>query len=225
MKKHIKNSILEHYLELYKKFGVNSKALGWINGRQSIRFETLSQIGNLSDSSILDVGCGFGDLFGFLKYKKIKCQYLGLDINKKFLELAKIKYPDGNFELRDIQAKKISKKFDWIIATGLTNQSGTYPHIKNLLSEMFRICKKGVAMDFISNYVDYKDKNIFYTSPEVMFKFSKKLTKRVTLRHDYMPFEFCLYLYKNYKKNSKNVFSEYYNILPKPIQNDSWLNK
>lgn len=63
-------------------------------------------------------------------------------------------------------------------------------------------------MDFISNYVDYEDKEIFYTSPEKIFQAAKDLTRRVTLRHDYMPFEFCLYLYKNDKKTSKNVFSE-----------------
>ncbi|MFZ1077872.1 MAG: hypothetical protein WAN47_10635, partial [Nitrosotalea sp.] len=73
------------------------------------------------------------------------------------------------------------------------------------------------------NYVDYKDKDIFYTSPEIIFKFAKSLTRRVVLRHDYMPFEFCLYIYKNDVKNKRNVFDEYYRSLPKTIQNDSWL--
>jgi ubiquinone/menaquinone biosynthesis C-methylase UbiE len=208
MKKEMSRSITEHYLELYKKFGESPKALGWIKGNQDIRFDVISQIGELKNSSILDVGCGFGDFYGYLKSKKIKFEYHGVDINKKFLEIAKKRNPNGKFELRDIQKKKITKKFDWVIATGITNHATNYQHLKEMLKEMFRICKKGVIMDFISNYVDYEDKEIFYTSPEKIFQAAKDLTRRVTLRHDYMPFEFCLYLYKNDKKTSKNVFSE-----------------
>ena len=61
---------------------------------------------------------------------------------------------------------------------------------------MLDISKKGVAMDFLSTYVDYKTKGTFHTSPEHIFKIAKKLSKRVAIRHDYLPFEFCVYLYK-----------------------------
>ena len=201
-------SITEHYSELYKKFGESPKALGWIKGNQDIRFNIVSQVGELKNSSILDVGCGFGDFYEYLKSKKIKFEYHGVDINEKFLEIAKKRNPKGKFELRDIQKDKIEKKFDWVVATGITNYATNYQHLKKMLREMYKICKKGVVMDFISNYVDYEDEDIFYTSPEKMFQTSKEFTRRVTLRHDYMPFEFCLYLYKNDKKTTKNVFSE-----------------
>lgn len=223
MKKSIRNSLKKHYSDSLKEFGYKPQALHWTKNRQSTRFQVINQIGQMANTSILDVGCGFGDFYGFLQYKKIKSKYYGVDINEEILEVAKKKYPKANFELRDMQEKKFNRKFDWVIAIGVTNHASTYSHLKNLLNEMFSICRKGVVMDFISNYVDYKQRKIFYTSPEVMFKFAKNLTKRVTLRHDYMPFEFCLYLYKNDKKNKKNVFQEYSKDLPKSIQNDFWL--
>ena len=222
MDEKISKSILNYYSDLFKKYGDSHKSLGWGNGRQSMRFQVLNQIGNFQNCSILDVGCGFGDFYGFLKYQNIKSNYLGVDINGEFLKLAQKKYPKAEFELRDIQKKKIKKKFDWVVGTGLTNKSSTYPYLKNLLKEMFRICKKGVAIDFITDYVDYKEKDISYTSPEIMFKFAKTMTRRVTLRHDYFPFEFCLYLFKDDKKTSKNVFSEYYNAQSSSIKSDSW---
>ena len=40
----------------------------------------------------------------------------------------------------------------------------------------------------------YERKHEFYTCE--IFKICKSLTKRVVLHHDYMPFEFCIYLYK-----------------------------
>lgn len=223
MKKNIANSIIEHYSNLFKKYGMNHKALGWLRGKQSIRFNILSQIGIMDNSSVLDVGCGFGDFYGYLKYNKIRVKYHGVDINNDFLKLARKRYPGAIFELRDIQKDHFKRKFDWVVATGITNHASTYPHLKSIIKEMFSICKKGVVIDFISNYVDYKDKDVFYTSPEIMFKFAKSLTRRVVLRHDYMPFEFCLYLYKNDAKNSRHVFIEYYRSLSKTIQNDLWL--
>ena len=222
MDEKISKSILRHYSTLYRKYGDSPKSLGWGNGRQSMRFQILNQIGDFQKCSVLDVGCGFGDFFKHLKSQKINSNYFGVDINETFVKLAQKKYPKGKFQLRDIQKDKLDKKFDWVIGTGLTNKASTYSHLKNLLQEMFRISKKGVAIDFISNYVDYKEKNIFYTSPEIMLKFAKTLTRRVVLRHDYFPFEFCLYLYKNDKKNSKNVFSEYYEMQNPSIKKDSW---
>ena len=71
--------------------------------------------------------------------------------------------------------------------------------MKNMMKKMHYICKKGVATDFMSDYVDFKDENLYYTHPEDIFKFCKDLSKRVVLRHDYLPFEFCIYVYKNDK--------------------------
>lgn len=219
----IHDSIIQHYTSLYKKYGLTPKALGWLNGRQSIRFEIMRQIGKFEGASVLDIGCGFGDFYGYLQFKKIKVNYHGVDINKEFLDLAKKNHPKASFELRDIQSNKVKKKYDWVIATGISNYATNYTYLKKILADMFKICKKGLAMDFISDYVDYKDRDIFYSSPEKMFKYAKNLTRRVTLRHDYIPFEFCLYLFKKDSKNDKNVFSDYYNQLSLYQKNDLWL--
>jgi len=75
---------------------------------------------------------------------------------------------------------------------------------------MFEACNKGVAADFMSGYVDFKNKDAYYASPEEIFSFCKTLSRRVTLRHDYMPFEFCVYVYKNDNGiNKKNIFTEF----------------
>lgn len=221
----MKKSIINHYDELVKKYGENHKGLGWLNGRQAIRFEIINSIGNFNGCNILDVGCGFGDFYKFLKYKKIKCQYLGVDINSKFIDIARDRYPDAKFQVRDLLENKIKNKFDWVIATGITNHSSSYQYIKEMLTEMLKISKKGVSMDFISSYVEYKQKEIFYSNPEKIFKIAKLLSSRVTIRHDYMPYEFSIYIYKNDRKNEKNIFNEYFNNLSEPIKNESWSQK
>ena len=209
MKKKIHDSILNHYIELYEKFGINPASLGWPKGRQDLRFQIMSQIGNLRNSKILDVGCGFGDLFSFLKLKKFKVNYTGIDINKKFIEIAKSKYPNKRFYVCDIEKRKFKEKFDWVFAIGTTNRAGSHNYIESLLKEMFRISRKGIAMDFMSTYVDFKRKGSFHASPERVFKIAKKISRRVVIRHDYLPFEFCVYIYKNNKLNKNHTFVDF----------------
>lgn len=209
MEKRIHRAIYNHYTELFKVNGITPAALGWPKGRQNLRFKVMSEIGIINNSEILDVGCGFGDLLSYFKSKRIDVKYTGVDINPLFLEVAKNKHPFANFFHRDIEINKFKKKFDWCFAIGTTNMKANYKYIEKLLGEMLKISKKGVAMDFMSSYVDFKKPESSHFDPEKIFKIAKKLSKRVVIRHDYLPFEFCVYIYKNDKLTNKNRFLEF----------------
>ena len=99
MKNIISNKILEHHNKLFKEFNVSEKSLGYRTG-QSIRFQVLTEIGDLRNATILDVGCGFGDLCRFLEKKKLNVKYHGVDINQDFIDVAKKRNPNGKFEVR-----------------------------------------------------------------------------------------------------------------------------
>jgi hypothetical protein len=60
---------------------------------------------------------------------------------------------------------------------------------------MMAMSSKGVAVNFLSSYVDYELDRNFHFAPEKAFSLAKKLTRFVTLRHDYPLYEFTLYLY------------------------------
>ena len=146
-----RKKIIEYYSALVKKHGHSPQSVGWGSrkGKQGLRFSVLCEIGNISNCSILDVGCGFGDLYGYLDYKKIKTDYYGIDINPHLLELGQKIYPKANLELRDFEEEKFTRKFDWVFASGITSVKGSYPQIKKIMIEMFRICKNGYAMNFV----------------------------------------------------------------------------
>lgn len=209
MKKYVHDTILEHYTELYYQHGVHPASIGWPKGRQSIRFQVMSEIGNLNNNKILDLGCGFGDLRSFLKSKKIRTKYTGVDINPIFIKIAKQRNPMTTFQVRDIERKKFREKFDWVFAIGTTNMAGSHEYIANLLKEMLKIAKKGIVMDFMSTYVDFRRPGSFHASPEKVFQIAKKLSKRVVIRHDYLPFEFCVYIYKDNKLNKNQTFVDF----------------
>lgn len=202
--------LIERYNERLKKYGYDPRTLGWLKGRQPIRFKILSEIGDLSNCSILDVGCGFGDLYGFLMKKGLTIEYTGVDINPNLIEIARNIYPHAQFEVKDfLEGNK--GEFDWVFSSGFFNfrLPDNKSFIRTMLKKMFEMCKKGIAADFLSSYVEFRNEDAYYTCPEDVFTFCRTLSRRVTLRHDYMPFEFCIYVYRNDQINERNVFRDF----------------
>lgn len=196
-----KRKIIDRYNERLKKYGADIRALAVGNmERQIVRYEILSQIGDLNNCSVLDVGCGFGDFYGFLLSKRLKVKYTGYDMNPNLIEIAKIKYPSAKFEVKDFFSEDINEKFDYVISSSAFNNKlkymDNYTLIKTVIKKSFDICQIGVAINMMTNYVDYRSEDIFYYSPERIFRYCKKIANRVVLRHDYCLYEFTVYLYK-----------------------------
>ena len=62
-------------------YGNDWRALGWQSrGTQFRRFAVLAEIGSLAQTSVLDVGCGLGDLYGYLCTQNIWVTYTGYDL-------------------------------------------------------------------------------------------------------------------------------------------------
>lgn len=182
----------------YKKVGWGSKE------SQELRFQILSGIGLKENYSVLDVGCGLGDLFDFLtKGNPSLEQYLGIDISKNLLAEAEKRYvnePKAKFSLTDIEdLTSKQNSFDYVFMSGALNlkmKEDNWNYATEVVRSMFDICKVGLACNFLSSYVDYSHDKDFHYEPERMFSFARSLTKRVALRHDYPLYEFTLYLYK-----------------------------
>ena len=175
-----KKIIIKRYTNRFKKFGSNIKTLASGNyKRRKIRFQVLTEIGNLNGKKILDVGCGFADYYNFLKKKNIDIDYTGIDIVPEIIESNKKKYPKLDITLRDIQTNPYPKKsFDYIFASQVMNlkfkNENNLKFAKNIITLMFNASKLGVAIDFLSETVDYKEDHLYYYSPCVLFNHAKK---------------------------------------------------
>jgi ubiquinone/menaquinone biosynthesis C-methylase UbiE len=221
----INKKIISTYDELIKQYGHTPQALGWgfQKGKQSLRFQILCEIGDLSNSSLLDIGCGFGDLYGYLQYKKIPIKYHGVDLNNKMIQIGKDLYPKIKFETRNILERKINRKFDWVFASGITTFGFDYKLIKKMLTEMLQISKKGVAMNFVGGVLDFKEKGIFYTDPEKIYSIAKAISNRITIRHDYAPYEYTIYVYKNNLKTKNSIFKEFLKDSKNDFDDKKWI--
>jgi SAM-dependent methyltransferase len=197
-----KERVNQYYNDGLKKFGYDINALAsGTEERRRIRFQVLCEIGVTPGCSVLDLGCGFGDFYGYLRERGIAVRYVGYDINPNLIEAAKQLYPDAEFHVKDIQTDSFDM-FDYIVSTSAFNHPLTgqdqYQFAQDILTICYNHAEKGVAIDFQSSYVDFKSPILFHYSPEQMFSIVKKITKRVCLRHDYPLFDFCVYLYPDF---------------------------
>jgi len=194
-----KREIISLYETRLKEHGDSVQTMGWRNReKQYLRFKILSEIGDLNGAKILDIGCGFGDFHQYLINENMKVDYTGYDISPKIIDVAKSKYPEVKFRVKDILREEISEKFDYVFESGILNKriSNNIGYAKKMIARMFGLCKNGVALNMMTNYIDYREDYLYYYSPEKIFGFCKNLSKWIVLRHDYPLYEFTIYLYK-----------------------------
>lgn len=196
---------IKRYNKRLEKLGYSEEALGWTKGNNIFRFEALVKEwkSELSNSIICDFGCGFGDFYGFLiaNQPDSHFQYTGLDINNNLLEIGKEKYPQAHFELRNIDIDGLEEHYDFIFSSGVFNHKfengGELEFIKKSIKTLFGQTNKGLAINFLSDKVEYFTENNYNSNPGKIIEFAYSLTNNIVLRNDYMPFEFTIYLRKD----------------------------
>lgn len=205
------SDLKQHYKNLLNQYGPSPEAVQHINTEsQYKRFEILSEIAPEMDS-IIDVGCGLGDMFQFLNLNDFKGKYLGLDFIPEFVELSNQHFKEhknAQFKVCDLLSDSIPQGYDYILLSGVfnNNQEDNEEFMLSTIKKMFDSSQKGIAFNAMSTYVDFQDSNLYYSDPLKVFDFCKRnLTRRIVLKHDYLvkegsiPFEYTMYLYKEDK--------------------------
>lgn len=215
-----KEATVDYFRELYQKFGDSYQALDWKESEsQKLRFAVLLDINSFTDSfndvSILDLGCGLGHLYRFLKEEGLlernRINYTGFDIMPDFIEKARAAYPGVRFEVRDVLEENLREQFDYVFMSGIFNLkfSDKTPHVEfvqNMLKRSYELARRGVAANFLDtaavNLVPRGKNNeigrYYFHSPAEILTLSRTITTRYILRADYFRGDFTVYLLKSY---------------------------
>lgn len=202
-------SLKQHYIDRFRQFGAQHKAVQYSSQKtQYARFEILSEPIKRHDS-VLDLGCGLGDMLTFLRQKKdFQGSYLGLDFVPDFIKHAKKTFETDSkaeFQIFDIINDSIPENYDVVVLSGVFNNlmDDNWRFLTSTLKKMFAYTNRLVSFNSLSTYVDYRDDGLYYVDPLQVVDFCKtNISPLVTLRHDYLikensiPFEFTVYIYK-----------------------------
>ncbi len=119
-----------------------------------------------SGERILDSGCANGRLFGILQEKKIS--YFGIDISKELIEIAKSKYPTGNFQVADALNLPFSDNFfDKVYSISVLHNIPSKDFQLQYLKEVRRVLKPGGLL--ILRVWDFWRRKVF---PTLLFKYT-----------------------------------------------------
>ncbi len=199
-----KDNLIRRNQRNYEKYGYSPLSLDWNKGKQDIRFEILTSMLHVqSGASVVDVGCGFGDLLPYWRQLSAG-KYIGVDIVQEFIEEARQIHKDetdAQFLLADFLSESFLENADFFLASGTFNymfeNTSNYKFIENSMKKAFAHANAGLAFNFLSDKVDWKYDNAWYSNPSVILEMAYGLSRNVCLRNDYMPFEFSVAVFKD----------------------------
>ena len=214
---------MNFYNDQHYEHGDDVKSLGWSTEvSQYIRFsilcDRLDYDSYIYTNRILDVGCGFGDLFVHLRQRlawlssddETPFEYTGIDTYEKFIATAKERYKEYNrrswenneFKLMDIIDLPENDRYDFILISGTFNikqpDIDKYTFLTNTINRLMNNnVVKQLRFNFLAHApnLELKEYHAVYDPLEIM-RWLNKLGHKYTIRHDYMPHDYTVYLKK-----------------------------
>lgn len=180
------NQIYTSLYDYHMSLGGNRRrenAVGWLApGSQERNF--LNVIPFLEEGDkILDFGCGLGDFSSFIAKHLNSYQYVGVDINPKFIKNAKKRY--STFEFYHIQTpQQITEIFDKIVAIGVFTWYITREDFVSTIEHLYSICTEQLIITCIhsniaphswnSTYRGYNESIFQELFPDMNIEFQRK---------------------------------------------------
>ena len=181
------------YTAAIKKHGENAKGVHW-NGvhSQETRFKVLLSCIKDENFSLVDAGCGFGDLYFYLQERDVNfSSYTGLDLCDSMVSISKEKTSQEIFKC-DI-CRDVLPQADYYICSGAMNiltRFDTYLFIRNC----YEACTKG----FVFNLLMGEDDSLVYNHflPQELQALFEELGAEVSIIKGYLAHDFTAFLKK-----------------------------
>ncbi|WP_018293778.1 class I SAM-dependent methyltransferase [Mariprofundus ferrooxydans] len=195
-----RQAMIERHRDSLDYFGYAPQALYWGTSEEQLaRFGMLAGIGIRSGASLLDVGCGFGDLYCWLRSQDLVVDYTGLDISPEILAKGR----ELNPALRLVQGELFDfdwapQSFDWVVLSGTLNwdvgEGSAYA--RRVIRRMFSLCRFGVAFNLLDiRTLDMTGLGeIVAYQPHKVLAFCEGITSDCTLYCDYLEDDFTIYM-------------------------------
>lgn len=186
-----------------EKYKLNWQACGYVDEfMQDVYYHSIFKNVNKKFESVLDIGCGQGDLLNFIRRNACKAQYTGIDVSSKMIDKCSRLYTSGSFYNKSFLEYE-DKTFDIILSVGAFNLRVSKDDAKQLdylklnIKKMYDNCEMGCFLTLLSKYGNQNiEDELFYYEPTKLMEFCLNLTSAVAIDHASIPFEFIVALHK-----------------------------
>jgi SAM-dependent methyltransferase len=210
-----RRALIARYEERLARHGRRPEALGWSRPALQVRrFAALSDpIVAAPTASVLDIGCGFADLYDFLMSRGWRGRYAGVELVPGLVAEARASHPTVEIHALDFPQSSVSLgQFDFVVASGIFNGRLAYEdherYVEDTLAAMFAHCRIAACADFLSTFANYQKPENWHADPGVLLRCGRKLSRRLQLRHDYLPFECALYIFRQDGFTAESTFAD-----------------
>jgi len=188
--------VLKRYTDRLAALGPVPEALGWTRGRHKLRYRMLLEPWPLASRDLLDFGCGFGDMYDYCREHFPGVRYHGFDLNPALVTAGRARYPDADLKAGNALKDGLDGQWDVIVASGLFNflLADNWSFIRAMFDLFARHARIGFAANFLSDRVEYRLDHTYHADPARVLELAYTYSNRVTLRNDYMPFEFTVHV-------------------------------
>jgi SAM-dependent methyltransferase len=194
-----RHDTLQRYRERWRQHGYDPKTLGWNKDCQWVRFHAaLEGLSTEDFESVIDFGCGFGDFLGFLRAKHWNGRYTGIDVVDELIgEARRIHSEDtqATFVCSDMEHFSSSQKASMGLALGVFNHrlhQHNFEFVRQTIRSMWEATTHVVVCDFLSSFAEASRRrsDLFYADPREVYELASAYSRRISIGHAYMPFEF-----------------------------------
>lgn len=181
------------YTASIDRYGTTSRGVHWNSVHsQEKRFEVLLSCLRDEKFSLVDAGCGFGDLYAYLRRHNVPfTSYKGLDLSPRMVEIAK---EATGCEIIECNAcTDLLPSADYYICSGAMNilsRFDTYMFIRNC----YEASKKGFVFNLLMGEDDSLVYNHFY--PAELQNLFDELGAEVTVKKGYLQHDFTVFMKK-----------------------------
>lgn len=200
----IEKGVNDYFSSKLSAHGNSPMGVDW-NSKES-QYQRFEQLFKLIDPgqpfSVLDYGCGTGELVNFLDEKNGRFEYTGFDIVTGMIEKAKEIFagrPAVHFTSEPVEGH-----FDYVVESGIFNiRQSEYnlwsEYVLSILHKMNQYSTRGFAFNLLTSYSDpeYMKDYLFYADPCKFFDYCKRnFSRNVALLHDYNLYDFTIIVRK-----------------------------
>ena len=180
-----------------RRLGTSDHAeLGWRSrANQRARFDAICRWGDMSGCTVLDLGCGHGDLKPFLDRRFAGVKYLGVDFLPEFVAEARRRYghmPDTHFLQADFLNTGLPE-VDVVVACGSLNyktENVLFPY--SAIARLWEAASRGVAFNLLDDRDLGDDSVLAGYDPDEILSFCRNLDPEAEILRDYSPEDFTI---------------------------------